>query len=112
MLVTPIDEKPKRSRDVWRLGRLRDIARDPRVVVLADRWDADWSTLAWVRLEGSAEIVVRGDERPAALDALRSRYLPYQAMRLEDLPLIVVRPVAVETWTALATDSSERVTSS
>ena len=102
-LVTPIDEKRKRGRDVRRLGRLRDIERDPRVVVLADRWNADWSTLAWVRVEGSGEILERGDERPAALEALRSRYLPYRSMRLEDLPLIVVEPERVETWTAMAT---------
>lgn len=102
-LVTPIDEKRKRGRDVRRLGRLRDIERDPRVVVLADRWNPDWSTLAWVRVEGSAEILERGDERPAALEALRSRYLPYRSMRLEDLPLIVVEPERVETWTAMAT---------
>jgi PPOX class probable F420-dependent enzyme len=102
-LVTPIDEKRKRGRDVRRLGRLRDIERDPRVVILADRWNADWSTLAWVRLEGSAEILERGDVRPVALEALRSRYPPYRSMRLEDLPLIVVEPERVETWTALAT---------
>jgi len=93
----------ERGRDVRRLGRLRDIERDPRVVVLADRWNTDWSTLAWVRLEGSAGILERGGERPAALEALRSRYLPYRSMRLEDLPLIVVEPERVETWTAMAT---------
>jgi len=102
-LVTPIDEKPKRGRDVSHLGRLRDIERDPRVVVLADRWNADWSTLAWVRLEGRAAIVERGDQRPLALEALRSRYPPYRSMRLELLPLIVVEPERVATWTAMGT---------
>ena len=48
-LVTAIDAKPKRP---GMLARLRNIAWEPRVAVLADGWDEDWTRLWWVRLDG------------------------------------------------------------
>ena len=54
MLYTAVDEKPKRTRA---LQRLRNIEANPRVEVLIDRWDEDWSRLWWVRLRGTARIV-------------------------------------------------------
>jgi len=51
-LVVPIDAvKPKRGP---RLQRLRNLDADPRVVLLADHYDDDWSQLWWVRLHGLA----------------------------------------------------------
>ena len=94
-LVIAVDEKPKRS---TKLARLRNIARDPRVSVLFDRYADDWSQLAWVRVDGTASVVACGGERPDALDALRVRYPQYAAMALEELPLIVVVPERVISW--------------
>jgi PPOX class probable F420-dependent enzyme len=66
-LYTPIDEKPKRSGEAARLARIRDIEARPEVAVLVDRWDEDWSRLAWLRLEGTASVLwpERGSDRPA-----------------------------------------------
>ena len=50
-----VDQKPKRSRD---LQRLANIASQPRVSILVDRYDDDWSTLWWVRADGVARIDV------------------------------------------------------
>ena len=52
VLYTPIDDKPKRSDDPMALARVRDILADPRVTVLVDRWDEDWTRLAWLRCDG------------------------------------------------------------
>ena len=54
MLYTVVDEKPKRTH---RLQRLRNIEANPRVEVVIDEYDEDWSRLWWVRLRGSARIV-------------------------------------------------------
>ena len=54
-LYTPIDDKPKRSDDPLALARVRDIAADPRVTILVDRWDEDWTRLAWLRVEGPSD---------------------------------------------------------
>jgi PPOX class probable F420-dependent enzyme len=71
-LYTAVDEKPKRTR--W-LARLADIERDPRVEVVIDRYDDDWSRLWWVRLRGRARVVEQ-DER--ALELLRAKYSQYR----------------------------------
>ncbi len=71
-LYTAVDEKPKRTR---RLARLTDIERDPRVEVVIDRYDDDWTQLWWVRLRGRARIVDH-DER--ALELLAAKYPQYR----------------------------------
>ena len=59
-LYTPIDRKPKSVRD-WRdLRRVRNIETNGRVSVVVDEYDEDWSRLAWVRLEGVAEVLTAG----------------------------------------------------
>jgi PPOX class probable F420-dependent enzyme len=94
-IAIAIDEKPKEG---TRLARLRNIERDPRVSLLIDRYDDDWSQLAWVRIEGTADICDRGDKWPAALQALRGRYWQYGDMALEELPVIRIAPRRVVSW--------------
>ncbi len=95
-IVIAIDEKPKRPG--VQLARLRNIRRDSRVSLLADRYEGDWLKLAWVRIDGEATIVASGQERPEALAALRLRYPQYGTMALESLPLIEVTPERVTGW--------------
>ncbi len=96
-LAIAIDEKPKRPGP---LARLTDIERDSRATLLLDRWDEDWSKLAWVRVEATATTLARGDLRPQALTALRARYAQYATMPLEELPLILLRPSRIVSWRA------------
>jgi PPOX class probable F420-dependent enzyme len=105
VIDTPIDDKPKSSSDPMRLARVRDIRRDPRVTLLIDRWDEDWSRLAWVRIEGMARLLVpwaRPDAaaHAAAVTALRERYPQYRGHRLETLPLIRIAPTRITGWAA------------
>jgi PPOX class probable F420-dependent enzyme len=95
LLYIPVDEKPKRSIE---LARLRDIRRDPRVTFLVDRYDDDWSRLAWVRVDADARVLLEGAAAPDAIDALRSRYPQYATMAIEALPLIEVAPARVTSW--------------
>lgn len=96
-IVSPVDEKPKSGRP---LARLRNIARNPRVCLLVDRWDENWRALAWVRVDGEASVLARGAARPAALAALRAKYPQYRAMALEERPLIVIAVERVTVWRA------------
>jgi PPOX class probable F420-dependent enzyme len=97
-IAIAIDEKPKSTTE---LARVRDIRRDPRVTLLVDRYDdADWSRLAWLRIDATAEVLAAGNEWPEGLEALRARYPQYAAMALEGLPLLRVRPVRVVGWRA------------
>ncbi|MFL5721400.1 MAG: pyridoxamine 5'-phosphate oxidase family protein, partial [Chloroflexota bacterium] len=74
VLYTPLDDKPKTTDDHLALARVRDITADPRVGLLADRWDEDWTGLAWLRAEGRAALLEPGPEHAASLVALRARY--------------------------------------
>ena len=71
-LYTAVDEKPKSTR---RLRRLANIEANPRVEVVVDHWNEDWSKLWWVRLAGEAR-VVEHDER--GLELLQAKYAQYR----------------------------------
>lgn len=92
----PVDTvKPKASRV---LQRTRNLAGDPRGVLLVEGWDpVDWSRLWWVRahlLAAPADPTTR----ETLADRLRARYPAY---RSEDVAeLIVARITALTGWAA------------
>jgi PPOX class probable F420-dependent enzyme len=94
-IFVAMDEKPKRAGE---LARVRNLRRDPRASILADRYDGDWAKLAWVRLECRATVVERGGDRPEALAALRRRYPQYREMALEPLPLLAFTVERAVSW--------------
>ena len=102
ILYSPIDDKPKRSDDPLTLARVRDIAADPRVTILLDHWDEDWTRLAWLRIEGIAALLDAelGSEHASAVTALRAKYPQYGSHRLEVRPLIRVTLQRVIGWGA------------
>jgi len=104
-LYVTIDEKPKR-RSGAPLKRLRNIAENPAVAVVADHYDEDWTRLGWVMLRGRAEILDQGDEHARAQALLRARYPQLAAMRIDALPVIAVRIARVTSWGNLSTDTS------
>ena len=101
-LYITIDRKPKG--DPRALKRLRNLAENPVAAFVADRWDEDWTRLAWVMLRGPAEILDAGAEHDRAQDLLRARYPQYQAMPLADLPVVALRIRRAAEWGALTPD--------
>jgi PPOX class probable F420-dependent enzyme len=97
LICSVVDEiKPKRGP---RLARLADVARDPRVGLVVDHYDADWSRLWWVRIDGTAAVHGGGELRERALDALAAKYEPYAGARPAG-PLLVITPASWTGWTA------------
>jgi PPOX class probable F420-dependent enzyme len=94
-LYLTIDEKPKRGPN---LKRLTNIAENPAVAVIVDRYDDDWALLGWVMLRGRGEILADGKEHEDAQALLRSRYPQLNAMRIEELPVIAIRIERVTSW--------------
>jgi PPOX class probable F420-dependent enzyme len=105
VLYSPLDEKPKDVDNPRLLARVLDIGRDPRVSVLVDRWDEDWSRLGWVRLTGSATLVEPSgedaEEHQIVVAMLRRRYEPYWEHDLDRRPLIRVTVDHATSWGAL-----------
>jgi PPOX class probable F420-dependent enzyme len=96
-----IDAKPKR-RPANELKRIRNIVANPRVAIVADRYDEDWARLGWVMLQGRAEILSEGREHDEAQALLCSRYPQLQAMRIAAFPVIAVRIERARSWGRLS----------
>jgi PPOX class probable F420-dependent enzyme len=91
-IVSAIDDKPKRGVPA-RIERLR---RHPRAAFTVDRYDADWTRLAWVQVLGDVTIEAVD---PASLQALQARYPVYRD-RPPNGPLLKLRPERVLSWRA------------
>jgi len=97
-----IDEKPKKR--PTKLKRLRNLQENPFAALVVDRYDEDWSRLAWVMLQGRAEILKSGPEHDMAQAKLRARYPQLAAMRIEELPVVAIRMDHVAGWGRLEGD--------
>jgi PPOX class probable F420-dependent enzyme len=89
-----IDEKPKR-RD-REPARLRFLRERPQVALTVDRYDDDWSRLAWVQVLGAAAVLAA---EPGPLAALAEKYEPYRERRPPG-PLIAIEPDRILSWSA------------
>ncbi len=93
-----IDEKPKQG-PAQELKRLRNIAANPQVAIVADHYDDEnWSQLGWVMVRGPAEILEEGPEHYLAVVLLRERYAQYRDMNLAARPVIAIRIRNVSSW--------------
>jgi PPOX class probable F420-dependent enzyme len=87
-----IDQKPKRAAEPARVRRLR---RRPEAALLVDRYDDDWSRLAWVELRGEVSVEPLGP----ALEALVDKYPQYASERPPG-PLLRLAPSRFTCWKA------------
>jgi PPOX class probable F420-dependent enzyme len=87
---TAVDDKPKRTRA---LRRLENARANPRVSVLADHYEEDWSALWWVRADGMARVIDVADA-PRGMALLAERY-PVYRLRPPAGPVV---EIAVQHW--------------
>ena len=87
-----IDQKPKRPGEPARVRRLR---RRPEAALLVDRYDDDWSRLAWLELRGPVSVEPLG----LALEALVAKYPQYSRARPQG-PLLRLAPERCACWRA------------
>ena len=97
VLASAVDEKPKRVPGAA-LARVRWLRRRPGAALTVDRYDDDWSGLAWVQVLGRIEVVEVADH-PQALVALQAKYAPYRD-RVPPGPLLLLRPQRALWWHA------------
>jgi len=111
-LWSPVDGKPKAGGE---LARVRHVLADPRVSLLLDDYDRDWTRLWWLRVDAEARVVRPADpeadaEVAEALAALQEKYPQYELVPLlRDPPtLLSFQPTALRSWCASA-DASPTV---
>ena len=95
-----VDHKPKRPGEP---ARVRYLRRRPQAALCVDRYDEDWTRLAWLQLLGTVEVL---DVAAAldALDALVARYPPYRERRPRG-PLLRFSPQRAVHWRAFTPSS-------
>ncbi len=104
-LYTALDLKPKRT---LALARVRNIQNNPRVAVLVDEYNEDWSQLWYILLRGDAVLLsgTEDRERQEALCLLRDKYAQYRDGLLpETSPVIRIRPSRITAWGRVMPDS-------
>jgi PPOX class probable F420-dependent enzyme len=103
-IFSPLDEKPKRVGDPRELRRVRNLLVDPRATLIVDRWDEDWTRLAFVELAMTGTLLEPGMAgHGEAIEALRGKYPQYERHRLEERPILRFEPTSVRArWSAAA----------
>jgi PPOX class probable F420-dependent enzyme len=96
MVWSAIDDKPKRVPGD-ELARVRWLRRSPSAALTVDRYDEDWSRLAWVQVLGAVAVEPVRDD---VVEALGRRYPAYRANRPAG-PLLRLEPERVLWWAAV-----------
>jgi len=100
VFYTAIDQKPKRVAPE-RLTRLRNIRAVPRVALLIDQYDEDWTQLWYILIRGTAKLIPTSahQERAWAIRKLRAKYPQYVGRMLAaDAPIIRITPERTTLW--------------
>ena len=92
-----LDQKPKRT-PVARLRRVRNILANPKVALVVDFYEEDWSRLWYILISGEAELLQPGDEQAGAVKLLREKYPQYREMAIDQNPAIKITPTRVVAW--------------
>ena len=100
LFYTAVDRKPKRvSRE--RLVRLRNIQAVPRIALLIDEYDDDWTQLWYILIRGKAKLIPKSahEEHASAIRKLRAKYPRYaQGMLADDAPIIRITAERATFW--------------
>ena len=96
-IYSVIDQKPKRS-GAMDLKRVRNILTNPRVALVLDHYEEDWSKLWYLLVTGRAELLESGTEHQKAIELLREKYPQYQRMSIENSPVIKIKMTKLIDW--------------
>ena len=96
-IYSALDLKPKPVPH-RRLKRVRNIMANPSVALVIDDYSEDWSALAYVLVQGVAEIVEEGPEQRRAEGMLREKYPQYLDMLEEGCTVLKITPTRVTSW--------------
>ena len=96
-IYSALDLKPKRVQG-RALKRVRNILQNPLVSLVIDDYSEDWNELAYVLVQGRADLVEDADEQQAAEAMLRAKYGQYEKLLEKGCAIIRVTPNSVISW--------------
>jgi PPOX class probable F420-dependent enzyme len=74
-VYSAVDAKPKSTSD---LRRVQNIMSNGAASLLVDHYAEDWTTLWWVRVDGTGRVVDESLEHDRAIGLLASKYEQYR----------------------------------
>ena len=98
-IYTPVDKKTKKV-TYEKLRRVRNIAQNPNVSIVIDKYTEDWSGIYYIIIEGKASLIKEGHEYQNCLKLLTRKYDQYLKMGLDKLglPIIKITPEKIMSW--------------
>jgi len=82
------------------LKRIRNLRENPRVSIVIDEYEEDWTKLRYVIIQGCAELLTDGPQFSHGVDLLAAKYAQYRTLGLarERGLMIRVTPSRVSAW--------------
>ena len=96
-IYSVLDAKPKTT-PLRQLRRVKNILANPQVSLVVDHYEENWDKLQYILVSGDAELLESGEEWALAIAMLREKYPQYQAMDLDQSPVIKITPVRFSPW--------------
>ena len=98
-VYSAVDAKPKKSPPEG-LKRIRNLRENPRVSIVIDEYQEDWTKLRYVIIQGRADLLTDGPQFAHGVDLLVAKYSQYRALGLarERGLMIRVTPSRVSAW--------------
>jgi len=98
-LYSAVDAKPKQTPPDG-LKRIRNLRENPRVSIVIDEYEEDWTRLRYVIIQGQAEILTEGPQFAHGVDLLLAKYSQYRALGLARERGLMIRgtPSRVSSW--------------
>lgn len=98
---TAVDQKRKRV-PPEKLVRIQNVTQNPRVALILDEYQEDWSRLRYLLVRGEAALVEEQEERERAFRLLEEKYEQYLTSGLREAgwPLVRIVPRHVHRWRA------------
>jgi len=98
-IYSVLDAKPKTT-PLRQLRRVKNILANPQVSLVVDHYEEDWDKLQYILVSGDAELLESDEKWVVAIAMLREKYPQYQAMDLDQSPVIKITPVRYSPWSS------------
>ena len=96
-IYSVLDAKPKTT-PLRQLRRVKNILANPQVSLVVDHYEENWDKLQYILVSGDAELLESDEKWAVAIAMLREKYPQYQAMDLDQSPVIKITPVRYSPW--------------
>ena len=98
-IYSVLDAKPKTT-PLRQLRRVKNILANHQVSLVVDHYEENWDKLQYILVSGDAELLESDEKWAVAIAMLREKYPQYQAMDLDQSPVIKITPVRYSPWSS------------